>query len=220
MYVLYIASFTYLPAWLVALCTVFTPLYVTLIADLLARRFHPRHLLAAAVAVGGAVLIVQKGLPAGAQWRGVLLVQASNLCFAAGQVAFVPLRRRAGGGEAALLAWMYQGAALLTLAAVALRGGDVLGGWDGPAVLTVLYLGLVPTAVGFYLWNRGAARTGSGQLAAANNLKVPLAVLVSWLVFGESAAYGRVLAGLAVVMAALALASRGAGSAAAAGPEA
>ncbi len=144
---------------------------------------------------------MRQGLPAGAQWRGVLLMQASNLCFAVGQVAFVPLRRRAGGHEAVLVAWMYQGAALLTLAAMAVRGGDVLRGWDGSAVLTVLYLGLVPTAAGFYLWNRGAARTGSGRLAAANNLKVPLAVLISWLVFGEAAAYVRALVGLAVVTA-------------------
>ncbi|HPF69350.1 MAG TPA: EamA family transporter, partial [Candidatus Krumholzibacteria bacterium] len=87
--------------------------------------------------------------------------------------------------------------------------GDLRAGWDGPALLTVLYLGLVPTALGFYLWNRGAARTGSGRLAVANNLKVPLAVLVSWWIFGETADYARVLAGLAVVTGALFLAGRG-----------
>lgn len=208
MYVLYISSFAYLPAWLVALGTIFTPVYVTLLADLVARRFRPRHLAAAAVAILGAGFIVARGLPAGADWRGVALVQGSNLCFALGQVAFGGLQRRAGGHEAALVAWMYQGAAALTLAAVGLRGGDVLAGWDGPALLTVLYLGLVPTAAGFYFWNRGAARTGAGQLAAANNLKVPLAVLVSWWVFGEAADYARVLLGLAVVTGALFLAGR------------
>ncbi|MCB1183917.1 EamA family transporter, partial [bacterium] len=58
--------------------------------------------------------------------------------------------------------------------------------------------------LGFYLWNRGAARTGAGELAAANNLKVPLAVAVSWLVFGEEAASGRVIAGLLLVCGAVA----------------
>ena len=43
----------------------------------------------------------------------------------------------------------------------------------------MLYLGLVPTAVGFHLWNRGASRVSAGTLAAANQLKVPLAVLVA-----------------------------------------
>ncbi|MBE0565214.1 MAG: EamA family transporter [Krumholzibacteria bacterium] len=211
MYVLYISAFARLPAWLVALLTVFTPIYVTLLADLFARRFRPRHLAAAAAAVAGAGFIVVQGLPEGVDWPGVALVQGSNLCFALGQVAFPGLQRRAGGHEAVLVAWMYQGAALLTLVAVGLRGGDVLAGWDGPALLTVLYLGLVPTAAGFYLWNRGATRTGAGRLAAANNLKVPLAVLISWWVFGESADYLRVLLGLAVVTAALFLAGRRAG---------
>ena len=31
------------------------------------------------------------------------------------------------------------------------------------------------------LWNKGAARTTAGRLAVANNIKVPLAVLVYWL---------------------------------------
>ena len=44
MYVLYISSFARLPAYMVALFTIFTPLYVTLIADLQERRFQPRHL--------------------------------------------------------------------------------------------------------------------------------------------------------------------------------
>jgi drug/metabolite transporter (DMT)-like permease len=209
MYVLYISSFASLPAWMVALLTVFTPVYVTLLADLREGRFRPGHLVAAATAVLGAGVVLLRGLPEGADWRGVVLVQGANLCFALGQVWFPDLRRRAGGHDAVLLAWMYQGAALLTLLAVLLGGRDALGGWDGSALLAVLYLGLVPTAVGFYLWNRGASRTSAGRLAAANNLKVPLAVLVSWLVFGESADYGRVLAGLAVITAALFVTGRG-----------
>ena len=38
MYMLYIASFAWLPAWMVALFTIFTPLYVVLIADFDRRR--------------------------------------------------------------------------------------------------------------------------------------------------------------------------------------
>jgi len=208
MYVLYISAFAWLPAWMVALFTVFTPLYVTLMADLLARRFRLWHLLGAAVAVAGAGIIVWKGLPDGAGWRGVLLLQGANLCFAAGQVLFPALKRRAGGHEASLLGWMYQGAAILTVAAVLIGRRDVVTGWDQSALLAVLYLGLLPTALGFYLWNRGAARTSPGLLAGANNLKVPLAVLVSWVVFGESADYGRVLMGLVVIVGALFLAGR------------
>ena len=206
MYVVYIAAFAWLPAWLVALFTVFTPLYVLLLVDLRERRFAWRHLLAALLAVAGAAVVVARGLPSGSGWTGVLLLQLANLCFAAGQVWFPDLQRRAGGHEATLLAWMYQGAVVLTLLLLPFRGGLDPAAWNRGALLTLLYLGVVPTALGFYLWNKGAARTSSGLLAVANNLKFPLAVLVSWVVFGEQADYLRVMLGLALIVGAVFLA--------------
>jgi drug/metabolite transporter (DMT)-like permease len=206
MYVLYIVSFRWLPAWMVALFTIFTPLYVVLISDLLERKSRPRHLACALLAVLGAGLVVATAMPADAEWRGILVLQGANLCFAAGQVGYVHLQRRSAGSQAALMGWMYLGAAALALAGVLYvmaAGGRPLAGWDRQAWWVLLYLGLFPTALGFYLWNKGAVQVGAGVLAAANNLKVPLAVLVSWLVFGEAAAYGRVLAGLVVIVAAL-----------------
>ena len=211
MYVLYIAAFRWLPAWLVALFTVFTPLYVVLLADLRGRRFVPMHLIAALLAVVGAAVVVGRGLPDGAGWTGVALLQVANICFAVGQVYFPSLRDRAGGHEAPLLAWMYQGAVVLTAGLLLVSGGVDFATWSQNALLTLLYLGIVPTAVAFYLWNKGAVRTSSGLLAAANNLKFPLAVLVAWIVFGEEASYGAVAAGLALILLALYLAGRGVG---------
>ncbi len=208
MYVLYIMSFQWLPAWLVALLTIFTPLYVVILADLRARCFNPRHLLAAAVAVAGAaVVLVQGGRTVAYDWRGVALLQGANLCFAAGQVWYPDLKRRIGGHDLGLMAWMYQGA-VLVVGIVALARGAPVGTWDPGAVVVLLYLGLVPTAVGFYLWNKGTLSVGAGALAVTNNLKIPLAVLVAWLVFGESAPYGRAVAGLALLLAGLWIASR------------
>ncbi len=203
MYVLYIMSYRWLPAWLVALLTIFTPLYVVILADFRARSFIPRHLLAAVLAVAGAaVVLMRDGVLAEGDWRGVLLLQGANLCFAVGQVYYPDLKRRVGAGDSGMMAWMYQGAVLVTLAAaLAVRPG--FGGWTPGAVGVLLYLGLVPTAVGFYLWNKGTVTVGHGSLAVANNLKIPLAVLVSWLVFGETAPYGRALAGMALLAAGL-----------------
>lgn len=209
MYVLYITSFRWLPAWMVALFTIFTPLYVVLFSDFLERRFHARYLVSAVLAVGGASVVVVSAMPDGADWRGIVLLQGANLSFAVGQVLFVRLKTRTPGGEASLLGWMYVGAALFTLITVLFRmagGVAPLAGWHNGAWWTLVYLGLLPTALGFYWWNKGAARVSSGVLGAANNLKVPLAVVVSWLVFGEEAAYWRVLIGLGVIVAALFLA--------------
>lgn len=206
MYVLYIASFGWLAGWQVALLTVFTPFYVLLLKDPL-RLPKLRALLAVAIAVAGAVWVQYdpSGSPASGKsaWPGVLLLQGANLCFAWGQLRFGGLVRRGGVGEAAILAWMYVGAFALAALAAAPHLPAALQGWSGRQGLVLLYLGLVPTALGFALWNRGAARAGTAFLAAANDLKIPLAVLVSWLVFGEQADSARVLPGLAAVVLAL-----------------
>ncbi|MBU1072067.1 DMT family transporter, partial [bacterium] len=126
MYVLYIASYAHLPAYAVALFTVFTPLYVVLIDDALTRRYAPRHLAAAALAVAGGALVAWRGLPPGAAWRGILLLQGANLCFAGGQLIYRRWRLAPSGaraGEAGNLAWMYLGAMTLAGLAAAAGGG-------------------------------------------------------------------------------------------------
>ena len=53
---------------------------------------------------------------------------------------------------------------------------------------SILYLGCVASGLGFFLWNKGATCSNPGTLAAFNNAVVPLAVIISLLVFGESEA--------------------------------
>mgnify|MGYP001062635148 CR=1 FL=1 len=209
MYALYLAAYRDLPAYGVALFTVTTPLFVAALEDARARRASARHAAAALLAVAGAATVFWRDPAAGpAWWRGALLVQASNLCFAAGTVAFRALAApgASAGVAAGLTAWMYLGAVLLTgpLALVGAGGGRLdldAAGWG-----VLAYLGLVPTALGFFLWNRGATRAPAGLVAAANNLKVPLGVAISWLVFGERADPLRAAAGGAVIVLALAVA--------------
>lgn len=201
MYGLYIASYAYLPAYGVALWTIFTPLYVVLLDGVRTRRLPARAILAAGLAVAGAAVVA--AWTAGAtSLAGILLVQGSNLCFAAGQLGYRRLSLRVRS-QAGLLGWMYLGAAALAAAGLLLPGAYARGAPDRSAWIVLVYLGLVPTAAGFALWNLGAARTNSGILAVVNNLKVPLAVLVSWIVFDEHADHLRVLAGLGLVIGAL-----------------
>ena len=209
MYVLYIAAFGWLDAWVVALLTIFTPLYVMLLAQGLTARRRARGLIATALAVLGAALVTWKEAGGTVGWPGVLLLQGSNLCFAWGQLRFGALKQRTGAPDVPLLAWMYLGAAAVTAVALPvslLLGHEPLAGWTPRSLLVLLYLGALPTAAGFYLWNRGAARTQPAFLAAANNLKVPLAVVVSWLVFGEDAAGATALCGMALLVGALVVA--------------
>jgi drug/metabolite transporter (DMT)-like permease len=206
MYITYIAAFRFLQAYQVALFTIFTPIYVTLFNDLFARRFKALNLLTAALAVLGAGIISYGGLGRRDMVTGFLLVQVSNLCFAFGQVAY---QRWMGPG---LRAGDLKVFGLLYLGGFATAGlaAGVLTPWrtlvvSPDQVWTLVYLGAVASGVGFFLWNYAARRVETGTLAIFNDLKVPLAVAVSLLFFGEKTdpvrlAMGGLLAVGALVM--------------------
>ncbi|HTL68192.1 MAG TPA: EamA family transporter [Lacunisphaera sp.] len=210
MYLAYNESFRYLAAWQVALFTITTPVLVTLLADALDRRFRPRALGAALLAVAGTAVIVWQA--PGGTLTGVLLVQLSNLAFAAGQILYRRVRQWPGlPTERQSFAWLYLGGFVVAAAALFTRG-DLTITLNGSHLMTLAYLGLIASGLGFFLWNKGALQVNAGVLAVMNNAKVPLAVACSLLFFGESANLPRLLASLALLGAGVWLAGTGAAS--------
>lgn len=208
MYVTYIHAFHYLEAYEIALFTVFTPIYVTLINDLLERRFSPWAFASVLLAVGGGVIIKYHELDWSTLWIGFALMQASNLCFAFGMVFYRRVMAAMPNKQSDLQVFglLYTGAALTAAAAA---GGD----WSDlsltlPQAGTLLYLGIIPSGLCFFLWNVCARKTSAGTLAICNNLKIPLGILVSVLIFRESADWPRLIAGGALMIAALLLNAR------------
>ncbi len=207
MYIVYIYAFRWLSGHEVALYTVVTPLYVCLLHDLRQSRFHGLYLAAAVLAtMGGGILV---GRPGGYGLGGIALIQVSNLCFAFGQVEYKLLcERRRLGTSAGHFALLYVGGAVLA-GGIALFGGHWRGfAPSGDAWLVIAYLGIIPSALGFFFWNRGARQVQAGVLAAANNLKIPLAVLVSLIVFRESVVWLRFLPGGILLLVSLILPAR------------
>jgi drug/metabolite transporter (DMT)-like permease len=201
MYMTYLASFRFLPSHEIAILTITTPLYVTLLNDWNRRRFHAVFFVAALVAMAGSVYAVLSHREGSSGWArgGFLLVQTSNLCFAWGQMRYRSLLSREGfrglRGDTASFAWLYLGALLLVTPPAGwfwLRDGLAL---TPRQMLAVLYLGVAPSGIGFFLWNAGARRVNAGSLAVMNNLKIPLAVLVSLWVFRENVHPRRLLIG-------------------------
>jgi drug/metabolite transporter (DMT)-like permease len=193
MYLFYLRAFQDLAAYEVALFTIFTPVWVLLLSP----RFPSRQPLkqgwttwfAVLCAVLGAGLILyqhQQPLRLGA---GFLWMQAANFCFAWGQLLYRRWRKSNAStlSDAACFAWMYLGAAGVTLVAVLFQVNVHPLKLTGSQLLAVMYLGIVASGLGFYFWNLGASRVSISRLAVANNLKVPLAVLVSLLFFQEPA---------------------------------
>ncbi len=211
MYALYTRSYGALKAYEVALATVMTPLYVTLLDDLLERRLRLRFLASALLAALGTAVslgVLSAGVGS-VSARGLLLVQGANLCFAVGQIAYRRLLDRSPGlANLQAFPWCALGAALVSvvfaLPALAHGGLPPLS----PAQLGVLaYLGVVASGLCFFLWNAGARRVNTGTLAVMNDLKIPLGMLVAFLFFGERAPWPRLSAGLALIGLALALAA-------------
>ncbi len=200
MYVAYVASFRFLQAYQVALFTIFTPLYVTLINDLCARRFHAHFLFTVALAVAGTGVLVYHEIRPADLGAGFALIQFSNLCFAAGQVFYPRLMRRCPGvKDTQVFGFVYAGAVAAAGVAALLTTDWQHTHVTREQVGVLLYLGLVASGLCFFLWNFGARRTNPGALAIANNLKIPFAILCSVLFFGESVACPKLLAGGALI---------------------
>lgn len=114
MYLAYNASFKYLQAYEVALFTIFTPLYVTLIQDISERRLHPFTLLAVALATIGTAIVRWNHVP-NSTLLGFLFVQISNLGFALGLVLYRQIMNNLPQlKDAQIFALLYLGGAVLS----------------------------------------------------------------------------------------------------------
>ena len=206
MYLAYLTSFRFLKSHEVALFTVTTPILVALLSDLGARRWRPCNFLAASLAVGGAAILQWVELESTAPLIGFLLMQASNLCFAAGQLAYRVLMARLVPAmpDHRIFFWMHLGGfAVLTPMILTDRLGQELPVPTPMQWAILAYLGVMASGICFFLWNRGARFVSAGQLAVMNNLKIPLGVAVSLFVFREAADLRSFLAGALLVAVAL-----------------
>lgn len=164
--------------------------------------------------MAGAAVITYRRPALGGIAAGFLLVQISNLGFAVGQIDYRNLRPRFRAlRDREVYFILFLGGAAAAAPAVTLAGS-----WGEIARLslseaaTLLYLGAVASGLGFFWWNKGAVLTSGGTLAVFNNLKIPLAVAVSLLVFGEAADPLRLVLGGVIILAGLLLSRAGRGN--------
>jgi carboxylate/amino acid/amine transporter len=203
MYVAYNYAFQYLKAYEVALFTIFTPLYVTLINDGMRRKLHGVSLVATVLAIAGTAIVKRGGIIESNILMGFLIVQISNLGFAYGQIYYKEIMNTLDAKEfnnRQVFGLLYLGGFLTAALSAA-----IFTPWQSFTItsnqfLVLLYLGAIASGLGFFLWNVGARQVNNGALAIFNDLKIPLAVVVSLLFFGEQAnLINLVLGGLIVV---------------------
>lgn len=210
MYCLLFSALRILQAHEVVLFTLMTPVYVTLLGDLLAGRgLHARYLAAALLAILGAAVIKYEGLDSPEWFLGFLIMQGAGFCFAFGQVKYRLFKRdNPGIRDHRIYGWIFLGGTLLA-GIYAAAESSAPEAWSAPAAAVILYLGIIASGLGFYLWNRGAALVkNTAVLAACNNVSIPLGVLAAVFVFGERTDWIRLIAGGIIIAAAVALALR------------
>lgn len=205
MYLAYIESYQYLPGYLVAVFTIFTPIYVILFEAFFGQRQKILFAVGAALlSVAGAATIVFKVPQQEGYLTGLLILQLANIAFAFGQWQYQ--RWAPDTSQAGNMFWMYLGAAclasLVSFPGLNFEEVDI----STEQGLALLYLGVIASGGCFYLWNSGAKQVPVPALAAMNNGYIPFAVLFSVVFWNESADWLRLLPGSLLIVCALWLA--------------
>jgi drug/metabolite transporter (DMT)-like permease len=161
------------------------PIVIALLAGLFLGEGFPRKLLlGCAVALGGTAVIgfATSSTSASAGWGAVLCLVAA-LAYASAVIAQKPIVSRVSGLQ---VTWLAAVAATIACLPFTPQLEHGLSSAGSGAILWTIYLGVFPTAVGFALWSYALRRTSAGRMGAMTYLVAPIAVVLAWLLLGES----------------------------------
>jgi len=209
MYLFLYHAFLYLSVAEVLLFTIFTPLYITLIDELILNRKHLPLLwwIAAAVSVCGAAIIRYQPL-SDDFITGFFLIQAANACFAAGQVAYKRLPTGKTLEQSQQFAAFFFGASVIAGLGVLFFGDLTKMPTTNLQWGILLWLGIVASGLGYLGWNLSGKRVNTGQLATMNNALIPAGILVNVIFWEQSFDYTRLSIGALIIILAVWLAGR------------
>ncbi|MDU4092902.1 MAG: carboxylate/amino acid/amine transporter [Pantoea sp.] len=203
MYLLSFEAYLYLSVPEFLLFTVMTPLYVTLIYDLLSGRgVRIGYLFSALLAVLGAAIIRYDQI-SDHFWTGLILVQLANICFAIGMVGYKRLQETRPMPQHTAFSWFYMGAVLIAIVAWFL--------WGNPQKLPttplqwgiLVWLGIAASGLGYFMWNYGATQVDAGTLGIMNNMHVPAGLLVNLAIWQERPDWPSFIVGGGLIVASL-----------------
>lgn len=209
MYILLYHAFLFLSVPEVLLFTIFTPLYITLLDEMFINRSPIPALwwVAAALSVVGAA-VIRYAQPSGDFWFGFLLIQAANLTFAAGQVAYKRFAKNNPRQQFHEYALFFIGALIVSGV-----GSVLFADWSRLPTSTthwavLLWLGVGASGVGYLLWSMASKRVNIAQLATMNNLLIPGGILVNVVVWRSSLAWPQFISGAVIIIIAIVLAGK------------
>ncbi|GLY86704.1 DMT family transporter [Actinoallomurus iriomotensis] len=194
----------HVPAGTASLLVALAPVCSVLLATgFLGERLTVTIAVGSVVALSGAAVIAVAGGSTGFS-AGALVVLAAAVVQGVHHVATKPLLRRHTGVEVACYAMWAGTLFLLPLAPAAVRG---LAAAPPSALASAVYLGLLPSALGFVTWGHAVARYSIATSTGALYLVPPVALAVSFVWLGETPGPIPLLGGL-IGIAGVALISR------------
>ena len=161
------------------------PILIAILAGLVLREGFPPGLFAGcAVAFAGCVMIglatTRSGTRAG---LGIALCVVAALAYALAVVVQKPVLARVSAFQ---VTWIGCAAATVACLPFAPTLVTEAAGADAAAIAWTIYLGVVPTALGFATWSFALRRTSAGRMAAITYLIPVVAIGLGWAVLGET----------------------------------
>jgi len=203
MYLLSFQAYLYLTVSEFLLFTVLTPLYITLIYDLLSkRRLRWGYLLSAGLAVIGAA-IIRYDQVSDHFWIGLILVQLANISFAIGMVGYKRLMETHPMPQHSAFSWFYLGAFIIAALAWVVMGNPQKLPTTGLQWGILIWLGVAASGIGYFMWNYGATQVDAGTLGIMNNMHVPAGLLVNLAIWHQQPHWPSFILGGAVIVASL-----------------
>ena len=186
MYVFYIQSYAYLPAYLIATFTITTPIFVGLASKFIFKeQISKNGIYAIILVLIGSFLMRMNIVNPLNYWIGFLLIQFANFFFASGQILFKEWNAKNDSKDIVHnFSQLFLGATLITsiFYFFSMNNSYELTSIN---LFTLIFLGLISTGIGFLFWNIGSLKVSNEKLAVMNNLIIPIAVLNSFFIFGE-----------------------------------
>jgi drug/metabolite transporter (DMT)-like permease len=188
------------------------PIILAVLAGLILHEGFPRSLFAGcAVALAGVIVIgtATSNQGVAASW-GALLCLAAAVFYAIGVVVQKPVLARV---SPLMLTWLACTFGAVVCLPFAFTLGQQLPDAPASSIGWMVYLAIGPMAIGFLTWGYALARTTAGRMGSITYLVPPIAILLGWLLLGETPP-GLAIVGGAICLAGVVVARRQPASAA------
>ncbi|WP_280339563.1 EamA family transporter [Nocardia neocaledoniensis] len=194
---LFVAAYR-LPGGVAGVLGAVAPMFALGLATvLLAELPTRRKVLAGVIGVLGVALVVLRG-SAELDLAGVVAGLAGAASMAAGTVLTKKWGRPDGVGPLAMTGWQLTAGGLFILPlAVVIEGAPPA--LDAQAIGAYLYLGIIGTAVAYWLWFRGISRVPATSVAFLGLLSPMSAAVIGWIALGQALTPLQIL-GLAIAL--------------------